>query len=267
MLDTSRLRDFHKYQATENDFVLVTDTDVSPELARRLCDRHRGVGADGVLALMRDNNNWKLTIYNADGSRPEMCGNGFRCAIKHLVDHKLLSPPYRLTTDAGILNARVELGQDGSVVEVSVDVGPPRSPPKEVRVALEGIGAVVGYEVSMGNPHFVIASKNPQQDAEQIGRVLSTHPQFPEGANIEFVRYQDRHQVSAVVYERGVGITRACGTGAAAAAVVGATLGHTSWPLLVKLPGGVLRIEHLKDGHIELTGEAVHVFSGTWPTS
>lgn len=260
------LRDFSKYHATENDFVVLLDHEVSPELARRLCDRHSGIGADGVLAITRENNNFRMVIYNADGSRPEMCGNGFRCAMKHLVDRKLLQAPYRLLTDSGVLSARVELGGDGLVTEVSVDMGPPRTPISEVRLEVAG-QMVVGHEVSMGNPHYVVETDTPLEDAQRIGKALSTHAHWKQGANVEFVRFSEQHQVHAVVYERGVGITRACGTGACAAAVVGASLGHTSWPLSVKLPGGTLRIEHLKDGHIEMTGAVVHLFDGQWPTS
>ena len=266
MLEAQGLRDFAKYHATENDFVVLVDTEVSPELARRVCDRHRGVGADGLLSLNRDGDHFRMVIYNADGSRPEMCGNGFRCAIKHLVDQRLMQPPYRLMTDAGLLNARTEVGGDGKVSEVSVDLGPPRTPVSEARVEIGG-EVIIGHEVSMGNPHFVVASNNPAEDAQRLGPVLSKHPHFPKQVNVEFVNFLEQHQVTAVVFERGVGITRACGTGACAAAVVGASLGHTSWPLSVKLPGGTLRIEHLKDGHIEMTGSVVHVFDGQWPTS
>jgi diaminopimelate epimerase len=247
---------FAKYQACENDFIVVVDTAMDAAQARALCHRRTGIGADGVLALERGEP-WRMRIYNADGSEPEMCGNGFRCAAKHLLDRALTREPFRLATDAGVLTATVARGGgDDKITEVTVDMGPPRGA-IETHTISAGGHDFTGDTVSMGNPHFVIASAAPREDAERFGHALATHAFFAQGCNIEFARFH-ADRAECVVYERGVGITQACGTGACAVAVVGTQQGHGT--RFVDLPGGTLDIAVGET--VYMTGPVAWVFDG-----
>ena len=253
---------FAKYQACENDFIVVVDTAMSPEEARALCDRRRGIGADGVLALERGNP-WRMRIYNADGSRPEMCGNGFRCAAKHLLDHHLTHEPFRLHTEAGTLTAAVERNHaDHKITQVTVDMGALRKDNEGRTHATQTLTAgdrnFTGTLASMGNPHFVIESEHPRADAERYGQALATDAFFTRGCNIEFVRFHG-DRAECVVYERGVGITQACGTGACAVAAVGQL--HAHGTRFVDLPGGTLDI--VVSETIHMTGPVAWVFDGS----
>lgn len=253
---------FAKYQACENDFIVVVDTAMSPEEARALCDRRTGIGADGVLALERGET-WRMRIYNADGSEPEMCGNGFRCATKHLLDHRLTHEPFRLQTEAGTLTASVaRSGGEHKVAHVTVDMGPLRKDAEGRTHLLQTLTVnarnFTGTYVSMGNPHFVIPSEHPRADAEAHGRALATHAFFAKGCNIEFVRFHG-NRAECVVYERGVGITQACGTGACAVAAVGQL--HEHGTRFVDLPGGTLDIA--LSHTIHMTGPVAWVFDGS----
>src|SRR5262249_50078920 len=158
---------------------------------RDLCDRHAGVGADGVaiITLSPGLTPPRMRIINADGSQPEMCGNALRCVVKHLVDQNLVEgdADVHVLTDAGLLTARPELDGDGHVTMVEVDMGPPREPALARKLSVLG-RPLEGYTVSMGNPHFVVESQRPMRDAQELGLAVSTHLDFPEGTNASFIR-------------------------------------------------------------------------------
>jgi diaminopimelate epimerase len=257
---------FSKYHGCQNDFIVVVDEELTPQAARHLCDRHAGIGADGValLSLPKGLAPPRMRIINADGSQPEMCGNALRCVIKHLVDHGFVESPanVRVMTDAGLLTAQGSLDDKGHIDGVLVDMGPPREPVTPRSVSVMG-RAIAGHTVSMGNPHFVIASERPHHDAKELGLLVSTHLDFPEGVNASFVRVRDKANVEAVVFERGAGLTMACGTGACAIVAVGLDLGWFSGQsVTVHLAGGKLIISRFPDGHLHMRGPAVWVFDG-----
>jgi diaminopimelate epimerase len=268
-----RLR-FVKGHGTENDFVVLRDPeralDLTPELVSAICDRHAGLGADGVLRLVlaatdpqgapyTDQARWFMDYRNADGSIAEMCGNGIRVFARYLVDH-YLEPPGELAiaTRAGVKNVRVGLTGD-----VTVDMGPYDLPDLgeiRVRVGSRGWPAV---PVLMPNPHAVVFVED-LADAGDLRTPPRVSPDgaYPAGVNVEFVASRGAAHIAMRVHERGVGETRSCGTGACAAAVAAARrAGRPIASYVVDVPGGRLRVAE-QDGHIELTGPAVLVAEG-----
>ncbi|MCC6808651.1 MAG: diaminopimelate epimerase [Deltaproteobacteria bacterium] len=261
---------FSKYHGCQNDFIVILDEEMTPAVARQLCDRHAGIGADGValVTLSPGLAPPRMQIINADGSQPEMCGNALRCVVKHLVDNALVDEDeeVHVITDAGLLSARTEMDKDGRVKMVTVDMGPPREPVQAKMCNVVG-RPLRGHTVSMGNPHFVIESPLPMRDAQSIGQQVSTHLDFPEGTNASFVHVLDKNRCEAVVFERGAGLTMACGTGACAIVAVGQQKGwFGSDPVEVQLPGGRLTITRFPDGHLHMRGAAVWVFDGECET-
>ncbi len=272
--------EFVKMHGLGNDFVFLDHFSVSPAtdypaLARRLCDRHFGIGADGLIAILpSEAADARMRIFNADGSEPEMCGNGIRCAARFLYDKRYVtSNPLTIETLAGILSLRLDLG-DGIVKGVRVDMGAPilkaglipvlaqREP--LINVPLNVEGKVWHYTaVSMGNPHCVIFVKDFEDlDFEHVGPAIEKHADFPRRTNVEFIRVDSENEITMKVWERGAGPTLACGTGACAAAVA-AVLNHkTGRSVTVHLPGGDLLIEWAADNHVYMTGPASYVFRG-----
>ncbi|MBJ6761986.1 diaminopimelate epimerase [Myxococcaceae bacterium JPH2] len=268
-----------KYQGLGNDFVVLdrrrTGQDIDARTSRWLCDRRLGVGADGVLSLLPSSRGMaRMVVHNADGSIAEMCGNGLRCAVKYLVDHSAERPEWLdVETGAGVL--RCVPGYDASgVAEVDISMGPARLVAPNLPSGVTGtpfVGAavpghadlVVGTAVSMGNPHLVLLDQ-PLSDAPLKGPVLEVHPSFPDRTNVEFVRVES-DGLTVVVWERGCGLTQACGTGACAAAVAAVLarrLPSDAW-LRVTLPGGDLRIQVPADlSDIRLRGPVAFVFEG-----
>lgn len=271
---------FAKYQGTGNDFLMVDGLDGLPALdwgafARRWCDRHYGVGADGVILVLRgESAPFAMRVINADGSEPEMCGNGLRCFVRYLADRGLApTGPFPVETGAGTL--RPEVLEGG---QVRVDMGHPilsraripMSGPADEQVVDEPIA--VGAEsflvtaVSMGNPHAVIFV--PDVEAVPLaewGPPLETHPAFPARTNVEFTQVIDRHTARMRVWERGAGPTLACGTGACATLVAGVLTGRLDREATIHLPGGPLAIAWREDGSILMTGAAEFVFTGELP--
>lgn len=262
---------FAKYHGLGNDFVLLDHRAsgelIGAELARRLCDRHRGIGADGVLSLLPSRDpraELRLHIWNADGSAAEMCGNGLRCVVRHVRGERA-EAPLSVDTDAGLREGRVV--PDG---RVEVGLGQPHS---GRRLTFENDGKVLhGLMVSMGNPHFVLDPRpgsDLRAEALALGPWLQRRPEFPESTNVEFMR-PSADGLELWVYERGAGLTEACGTGAAAAAVAADALGlgPRSGPLRIRLPGGALEVSLAREpagaiAGVSITGEAVRVFEGT----
>ena len=267
---------FEKYEGLGNDFLVVDDPGagarVDRALAVRLCDRHRGVGGDGVLVVLGDRERPSMRVFNADGSVPEMCGNGIRCVGLHLVrrGRARIGEPLAIDTDAGEHRVLVHEAGDEGQVEVwmrapSLEPAdlPLRSERRWVSEPIEVVGRLVRVTaVSMGNPHAVLFDEDGERAV--LGPALEVDPRFPERVNVGFAASSERG-LELAVWERGVGWTMACGTGACAAAVAAVETGRVERgrPLAVHLPGGPLSIVVGAEGEpVRMTGPARHVFTG-----
>lgn len=267
---------FTKMHGIGNDFIILNgfrQGTESPDLVtKRLCDRHYGIGADGVIfALPSQAADARMRIINADGGEPEMCGNGIRCLGKFLYDEGIVrKTSMTIETLAGVLalDLRVE---DGVVQSITVDMGAPRFDPAEIPVDADTNRVTIDLDgqparffcVSMGNPHAVTYDLYPDDAPfRRFGAMLERHPLFPRRANIEFCRLRQDGGVDVRVWERGDGETLACGTGACAVVAAGASLGLLPRSAAVHLPGGVLDIRWAEDDHIFMTGPAETVFKG-----
>jgi diaminopimelate epimerase len=267
-----------KYQGLGNDFVVLDRragaADIDAETARLLCDRRLGVGADGVLALLPSKTAAaRMVVHNADGSVAEMCGNGIRCAVKHLVDSSPDKPTsVAVETGAGVLTCAVEY-EDGKAREVQVSMGParlsaPNLPPDAPFVDREvpGAGGLRGTAVNLGNPHLVFLDAGPDR-AAALGPSLERSPLFRDRTNVEACRI-GKDGLTLAVWERGVGLTLACGTGACAAVVAAAVQGRLPFGEWVKvaLPGGPCSVRVAADlSNVELRGPAELVFEAVVP--
>jgi diaminopimelate epimerase len=263
-------RAFSKYEGLGNDFVLVDasrEDEVPGSSVVGICDRRRGVGADGVILVLpprEPSHAARMRVINADGSVPEMCGNGLRCVALHVARARgVRSGILAIETDAGLRDCRVEDGVgDGALV--TVDMG-------EVEVQGEATLEVDGVRLELtladvGNPHAVTFTGADRAFAERLGPRVATHPRFPRGTNVEFCAAGPRG-IDVVVWERGVGLTLACGTGACAAAAVACAKGLASYdePIEVRLPGGPLMLViHGQSRRATMRGPARCVFSGTF---
>jgi len=273
---------FTKMHGLGNDYVFVDNADASVDdpssLARAVSDRHTGIGSDGLILIQpSEAADVRMEMYNADGSRAEMCGNGLRCVAKYTVEHGLArGSTIRVETDSGprLCECRV---LDGRVRSVRVDMGPPSLEASSLPSTLAP-GRVVdqplqidGHEyiitcVSMGNPHAVVfVEELGSIDLEVVGPKFENAPEFPERINAHFVRVDSPDHVTMRTWERGSGITQACGTGACAVCVAGAVTGRTQRSVTATLPGGDLEIEWAEDDHVYMTGPADEVFTGDWP--
>ena len=265
-----------------NDYIYVeTLTQELPDpehWAKVWSDRHTGIGGDGlVLITPSAEADFGMRIFNNDGSEARMCGNASRCIGKYLYDKGLTSrTEVRLSTLSGVKVLRLGVGADGLVEEVTVDMGQPcLAVPSQLDVPggslLEGeVRATDGRAwrgtfVSMGNPHFVVFVDDVEQlDVASAGPTLEFAPAFPERCNIEFATVRPDGSVRMRVWERGSGITMACGTGACATAVAAALTGRTPRECRIAMDGGTLRIEwRTEDDRVMMTGPATHVFDGT----
>jgi diaminopimelate epimerase len=272
---------FAKYHGTGNDFVMLADPDdrltLTPELVRSLADRRFGIGGDGVIRVApgKDGAELFMDYVNADGSIGEMCGNGIRClAMFARSEGMTTSDEIKVETRAGLKVVWIEGDR------VRVDMGPPVFAPAEVPVRAEGTDALrlkiapgPGFDdvevaaVSMGNPHAVLFVDDPAAaPVETLGPALETAKEFPNKTNVEFLRVDSPEHVTMRVWERGVGETLACGTGACAVAVAARLLGGTGEHVTVTLPGGDLEVEWSGDltteASVFMTGPAVRVFDG-----
>lgn len=259
---------FWKYHGLGNDFVLVDRRglpDFSETETRAICDRHTGVGADGVLGLFEGEGGLlRMRVFNSDGSVADMCGNGLRCFVAWAIEVLgVPAAPMTVLTDAGPQRCEPRVVA-GRVDRVRVNLGAP---------TFEALDTVevdarpfAGMPASVGNPHFVMLRPPDIAEAERVGYHLSVHPRFPKGANIEWLQPTSRRSADLVVYERGCGLTRACGTGGGASASVGAHLGlfDVEVPITIRLPGGVLDYEVAADfSSVHMSGPAEAVFAGT----
>lgn len=254
---------FAKWQGLGNHHLVVERDEwplpLTPERARRILDPAFGVGGDGILEVSEDPDGTpRMTVWNADGSQAENCGNGIRIVALYLRERGRLPADGRIATGGGPV--RVAVLGDG---RVRVHMGRARFPTGEGRqsLALDG-GAVAFAEVSMGNPHAVIDHPDPDAVVATLGPAVEVDPRFPERTNVEFIRSEGPSELTMRVWERGVGETLACGTGACAAAVAGVRLGGLQSPVTVHLAGGDLEIAVADDLEVTMTGPAEEVYRG-----
>jgi diaminopimelate epimerase len=259
---------FQKYEGLGNDFIVVDTPDpgaVSPSGASRLCDRHFGVGGDGVLLVLppkAPQADARMIVINSDGSVPEMCGNGVRCVALHVARARgLKSGIVRVETAAGLRACTVEA--DANEATVAVDMGVVRiGEDLIVELDRERLTLVLA---DVGNPHAVTFGAFNRGDVERLGSRIAVHPAFPGGTNVEFAAIPESGgDIHLLVWERGVGLTLACGTGACATAAVACAKGLVSYdvPIGVRLLGGRLEVTVEKSGRTTMRGPARHVFDG-----
>lgn len=263
---------FTKMHGCGNDYIYVNAMQhpiADPQVcATRWSDRHKGIGSDGLVLIDRSpvpEADFSMRIFNADGSEAMMCGNASRCIAKYLYDRNLTNKTtIRLLTLSGIKTLQLHLA-DNKVERVTVDMGEPMFDVPEQFVSGRDSGK--GSFVSMGNPHYVIFTDNIDQ-VEETGHILEHHPAFPQRCNIEFARVEPDGHIRTRVWERGSGITMACGTGACATAVAAVTTGRGSRQNTIVMDGGSLDIEWAGNGnHVYMTGPAQFVFDGEAETS
>ena len=275
--------EFSKYQGLGNDFILIDNRHagepiISPEQAIAMCDRHFGIGGDGVIFVLpgKADTDYNMRIYNSDGSEPEMCGNGIRCLAKFIAKlegNTENGKSYKIDTLAGLIVPKLDQN------EVRVDMGEPELLAAKIPTTLNsGDDKVVAQPlevndrtwsvttVSMGNPHCITFVEDSDAIAlEQIGPMFEHHPVFPQRTNTEFVEVVKSDYVKMRVWERGAGITLACGTGACATVVAGVLNNKCDRNCTVELPGGCLQIEwSATDNRVYMTGPAVEVFQGKY---
>jgi diaminopimelate epimerase len=277
--------DFVKLHGTGNDFI-VTDARAADRdwsaLARAACDRHFGVGADGlILASASQIGAIRMRIFNADGSEAEMSGNGMRCLVKFVVDASIVEAKedeLDVEAGAGVLRVRVRRERD-LVTSVRESMGHPRLDPREIPIAVEAPPPLRELElpvdgvtltvtpVSMGNPHAVHFQEGAVEDfpLHRLGPLVEHHPLYPNRTNFEVVRMMGRDRAEMRVWERGVGETLSCGSGASATMVAARLLGLVDSRMELTVPGGVLELEWDGEGDVILTGPVVEVFRGVWP--
>jgi diaminopimelate epimerase len=267
---------FTKMHGIGNDYIYVDGFAAVPanpaRLAAKISDRHTGVGSDGlILVLPSKKADVRMRMFNADGSEAEMCGNGVRCVAKFAFERGLAkNNPMTVETGAGVLSLELDV-RLGKVRQVTVNMGQPtlaltdipvieaklRTAPKELRSA---------SFVSMGNPHGVIFVNDVGSvDVARWGPLFESHPAFPRRINVHWAQVKSKSEVVMRTWERGSGITLACGTGACAVCVAGVLTGRTPRKLLAHLPGGDLRLDWREsDNCVYMTGPAVQVFEGEW---
>lgn len=273
---------FTKYHGLGNDFILIDNLAspeplISPDEAVKLCDRHFGIGADGVIFVLpaKNGTDYSMRIFNSDGSEPEMCGNGIRCFaqfITELEGFEKIGKTYNIDTLAGLICPTIK--GNG---QVKVDMGKPQLLAQQIPTTLaekdeQVINKLLKVNeidyfvscVSMGNPHCLVFVDDINSiDLSHIGPLFEHHSCFPQRTNTEFIQIIHPDYVKMKVWERGAGITLACGTGACATVVAGVLNNKCDRITTVELPGGCLEIEWSeKDNHVYMTGPATKVFSG-----
>jgi len=267
---------FTKWHGCGNDFILVDclkeKIDDEASFAKKYCDRHFGIGADGLLMVLpSDKADIRMRIINADGSEAEMCGNGIRCFARYVHENNLVKDNvFSVETGAGILHPKM---MGGELVEV--DMGEPILEGDKVPVKGFGSNKIVNEDinvlgddfkmtcVSMGNPHCVVFVDDAEKfPVEKYGHSFETHEYFPRKINTEFVEVKDDEHMRMRVWERGAAITLACGTGSCATLVAAVLNGKTKRKAEIALDGGNLTVEWREDNHLYMTGEARLVFAG-----
>lgn len=276
--------EFTKWQGCGNDFVMIdgfaekiVEADYAA-LARAACDRHYGIGADGIILLLpSDVADIRMRIINADGSEAEMCGNGIRCfaALARELG-RVDKDEFTVETGAGILVPRLEALVDGEA-QIRVDMGEPILEGEKIPVTGFGMNRVISEKlhvkdkvfnmtcVSMGNPHAVVFVDDAENfPIYEYGPLCEKHEAFPRKTNTEFVQVLDREHVRMRVWERGASVTLACGTGSCATLVAGVLNGRTERKAQIQLDGGNLIVEWADNNHVFMTGPAKQVFAGVY---
>ncbi len=276
---------FSKMHGAGNDYLYIDARSQSrdwPALSVAMSDRHTGVGSDGIILILpSDKADLRMRMFNADGSEGEMCGNGIRCFVRYALDQGILSPdktPVSVETLAGVLEV-TPIWENGVMSRARVGMGEPILRPEEIPVDLTGQELVMDHNirvdghsfdltfVSMGNPHAVAFIDEPVDDVRlaDIGPLVEHHSLFPKRVNFEICNVVDRSRIRTRVWERGSGITMACGTGACAVAVAARLHGYVGDESTVELPGGELKISWPGEGEVVMEGPVAQVFEGEWP--
>ncbi|MBM7622607.1 diaminopimelate epimerase [Sporohalobacter salinus] len=276
--------EFTKMHGLGNDFIMVNgfeETISDPnQLAEAICDRNFGVGSDGLVLILpseQEDADFRMRIFNPDGSEPEMCGNATRCFGKYLYDRNLTEKTeLRIETLAGMILPELIIEKD-QVKAVRVDMGEPGLSSDEIpitginkeKVIKEKLKVVdEEYEitaVSMGNPHTVIFVDDIEEfPVAEVGPKIEEHQRFPERTNVEFIEVINRSEIKMRVWERGAGITLACGTGACGSTVASVLNNYVDKEVKVHLLGGDLIIKWAENNHVYMTGPAEEVFVGEW---
>ena len=276
--------EFSKYQGLGNDFILIDNRHtaepiITPEQAIAMCDRHFGIGGDGVIFALpgKETSDYTMRIYNSDGSEPEMCGNGIRCLAKFIADlegNADINKSYKVNTLAGLIVPKLE-----SNGEITVDMGEPELLAEKIPTTLDSTdGKVVAQQlevgnrtwsvttVSMGNPHCITFVEDTEAIAlKEVGPLFEHHSVFPQRTNTEFIEVVKSDYIKMRVWERGAGITLACGTGACASVVAGVLNNQCDRSCTVELPGGCLQIDwSIANNRVYMTGPATEVFKGKY---
>ncbi|MFA7237896.1 MAG: diaminopimelate epimerase [Phycisphaeraceae bacterium] len=290
---------FTKMHGIGNDYIYVNGfverVDNPAALAVPISDRHFGVGGDGLILILPPTDGTqadvRMRMFNADGSESEMCGNGVRCVAKYTIDHGLSrAKPLRVQTGHGVLSIDYQLDARGKVASATVNMGPPILEPAQIPVTLN-VPRIIDHDttglfhwhthdwlaggtgldqrmtcVSMGNPHLVFFCADVAKvPLESVGPLLERHPLFPRRINVHFVQPHSRNELTMRTWERGSGITLACGTGASAVCVAGVLTNRSDGNVLIHLPGGDLTLEWREsDNNVYMTGPATEVFTGSW---
>ena len=275
---------FTKMHGLGNDFILIDCLDRElgnhpflSNLSKKLCDRHFGIGADGlILILSSEKADFRMRIYNSDGTEAQMCGNGIRCFAKYAYENKIISKiKFTIETLAGIITPEL-IFKGKEISGIKVDMGIPKLERKEIPMEGENAPTVVNETlkidsktifqitcVSMGNPHCITFVNDIQSiPVEEIGPKIENHPLFPEKTNAEFIQVLNKQEINFRVWERGAGETLACGTGACAALVATILNKKTDREAIIHLPGGDLDIQWADNGHVYMTGPAELAFKG-----
>ena len=253
---------FAKTEAHGNDFIVVPEKSVreaAPDLARAMCDRLRGVGADGLILFRADGERFVMRIINCDGSPAEISGNGLRCLGAYLSHAGLATgPEIEVLTGAGLLTL-TSLGQNHTTYRFRADMGPPREILTGVQLAV-GEETFVATTLSMGNPHCVVFAERSR--LRDIGPILESHRNFPDKTNVELVEPLDGRAIHMAIWERGAGETASSGTGSAAAAVASIVNELVESPVQVHCPGGMIDVAWKQGESVTITGDASVVAEG-----
>lgn len=276
--------DFVKMHGLGNDFVFIEDKTGQDKdytaLARAMCNRHTGIGADGLIVIVDSRvADVRMRIINSDGSEAEMCGNGIRCFAKYVYDSGIIEKKrFTVETPAGIMEPEITVGADNKAELITINMGRPSFNRSEI--PMEGAdGRVLNEDLCvdgenwkitsllMGVPHTVTYVDDVDTvDIEKIGPLFEKHEAFPKHTNINFAQQMDDRTVKVRTWERGAGATLACGTGSCSVAVASFLNGRTGREVDIQLPLGILHIEYREeDGNVYMTGTAAVSFTGTWP--
>ena len=276
--------DFVKMHGLGNDFVFIEDKTGQDKdytvLARAMCNRHTGIGADGLIVIVDSRvADVRMRIINSDGSEAEMCGNGIRCFAKYVYDSGIIEKKqFTVETPAGIMEPEITVGADNKAKLITINMGRPSFNRSEIpmegtngRVLNEDLGVDgENWKITsllMGVPHTVTYVDDVDSvDIEKIGPLFEKHEAFPKHTNINFAQQMDDRTVKVRTWERGAGATLACGTGSCSVAVASFLNGRTGREVDIQLPLGTLHIEYREeDGNVYMTGPAAVSFTGTWP--